>query len=126
MKKLSKKIFSLILSVLILSVGIVPTAMSSYAADYSKKLKEKGFPDSYISALCTLHEKYPEWDFEPFQTNLKWEDAVDGERSSHSKQLIQKNPRFQVRIIAAAPNAKKTVLMSFRKVLRGFRLPKKP
>lgn len=107
MKKLSKKIFSLILSVLILSVGIVPTAMSSYAADYSKKLKEKGFPDSYISALCTLHEKYPEWDFEPFQTNLKWEDAVDGERSSHSKQLIQKKSSLSSAYYCSCSKCKK-------------------
>ncbi len=60
------------------------------AADYAATLKSKGFPDSYIPALVELHEKYPNWIFEPFDTGLTWSTAVSGERSTHSKQLIEK------------------------------------
>lgn len=59
--------------------------LNSYAGD----LKEKGFPDSYIPALVDLHEKHPNWIFEPFNTGLNWNDAVNGERSPHRKQVIE-------------------------------------
>lgn len=91
MKNISKKIISCILSVLLLSVSIIPATMVSSATDYAKQLESKGFPQSYISALTELHKKYPDWQFEPFKTGLKWDDAVKGERSNHSKQLIQKS-----------------------------------
>lgn len=66
------------------------TTLNTYAND----LKDKGFPDSYIPALVELHEKYPNWIFEPFKTGLNWSSAVSGERSHgntvpHSQQLIQ-------------------------------------
>lgn len=52
-------------------------------------LKKKGFPDSYIPYLMTLHNKYPNWNFEPFNTGLDWQAAVNGERSTHRQQLIE-------------------------------------
>lgn len=68
------------------------TAVPTFAAGktYADELNQKGFPDTYISYLVTLHEKYPKWDFEPFITGLDFQTAVHGERSYHSKQLIQK------------------------------------
>lgn len=108
MKNLSKKFFSCILAVLVFSAGIMPVAMSSYAAvDYAKQLKNKGFPDTYISALTELHKKYPEWDFEPFNTGLKWDDAVKGERSNHSKQLIQKSSSLSSAYYCSCSKCKK-------------------
>ncbi len=50
-----------------------------------------GFPESYVDKLVALNEKYPEWEFVPFDTGLKWSDAVTGERTPHKKQLIEKS-----------------------------------
>ena len=52
-------------------------------------MKAQGFPSSYLPALQALHLKYPSWTFEAFQTGLDWNEAVAGERSPHSKQLIE-------------------------------------
>ena len=56
--------------------------------EYAKELIERGFPKSYTDDLVDLHEKYPEWVFEPFITGLKWDDALKGERTPHKKQVI--------------------------------------
>lgn len=59
-----------------------PTASPEPAlteAEYKKKLKESGFPESYISALAELHKKYPDWTFKPHKTGLKWNDVVKAE-----------------------------------------------
>ncbi len=58
---------------------------------YINSLLEAGFPLSYAEPLLALHKKYPQWEFEPFKTGLKWSDAVSGENSPHKKQLIEKN-----------------------------------
>ncbi|MGN0529247.1 MAG: hypothetical protein ACI4IE_08950, partial [Eubacterium sp.] len=87
---MKKKILSIILSIITIVVCIAPASSAVSAATYREQLKSKGFPDSYLDSLVSLHTKYPNCDFEPFVTGLKWSDAVAGERSSHSKQLIQK------------------------------------
>lgn len=56
---------------------------------YMAELEAKGFPKSYVEDLLELHKKYPEWEFEPFITNLDWATAVAGERNPHKKQLIE-------------------------------------
>ena len=56
--------------------------------DYAKTLREAGFPESYIASLVTLHEKYPEWKFEPVQTGLDWSTAVAME-SMNGRNLVQ-------------------------------------
>ncbi len=56
---------------------------------YIEYLMKKGFTRSYTDYLLKLHKKYPEWEFVPFITNLKWEDAVEGEHTPHNKQLIE-------------------------------------
>lgn len=85
-----KKILSVFMAAVMLACSLSAFAFSADAASFSQELKAKGFPDSYISSLVSLHEKYPNWDFEVFDTGLSWSSAVAGERSSHSKQLIQK------------------------------------
>lgn len=85
-----KKILSLIMSFVMLISGISAFSSVTYAASYSQELKEKGFSDSYVTALTSLHEKYPNWNFVPFVTGLDWNTAVAGERSKHSNQVIQK------------------------------------
>ncbi len=85
-----KKVASLFLSILmILSVTGPTSALTASAASYATQLENKGFPKSYIPYLVSLHSKYPNWTFEPFKTNINWSTAVAGERSYHSKQLIE-------------------------------------
>lgn len=86
MKKLISVIMAIILTVA--SLTAVPVLASDQS--YADELKKKGFPDTYVSYLVNLHKKYPKWDFVPFITNLDFQTAVKGERSYHSKQLIQK------------------------------------
>lgn len=33
--------------------------------EYKKELMNKGFPESYAVLLCTLHKRFPEWQFNP-------------------------------------------------------------
>ncbi|MDD6729078.1 MAG: hypothetical protein PUE08_07670 [Eubacteriales bacterium] len=85
-----KKILSLLLSAIIAVTGIFAVPQLAFASSYEDELRAKGFPDSYITKLTELHKKYPNWIFQPLITNLDWQTAVNGERSSHSKQLIEK------------------------------------
>ncbi|MCM1114799.1 MAG: fibronectin type III domain-containing protein [Clostridium sp.] len=90
-----KRIISLSLS-FILALNICfavsgGTITSLAATSYEAQLKSKGFPESYIDDLVALHNKYPNWIFKPLKTGLNWSTAVSGERSKHSKQLIEKN-----------------------------------
>ena len=88
--RLYKKTLCVLLSIALIVCSGAAFSMSIEAANYTEQLKAKGFPDSYVGYLVKLHDKYPNWDFEPFKTNLNWSDAVAGERKPHSKQLIQK------------------------------------
>lgn len=58
---------------------------------YEEKLLRQGFPKSYVEYLSELHKKHPQWEFVPMVTGLDWQDSIDGERSSHKKQLIESN-----------------------------------
>lgn len=42
-------------------------------------LKAKGFPSSYWNDLCTLKQKYPNWEFNAINTGLNFIDVVNGE-----------------------------------------------
>ncbi len=91
MIKFCNKILSLILSLFTVFVAVSPVSFAVSAATYRQSLLDKGFPESYVDELVELHKKYPKWDFEPFDTGLVWESAVDGERAArHSQQSIQK------------------------------------
>lgn len=59
--------------------------------EYTELLLNKGFPKSYVEDLLDLYRKYPQWEFEPFITNLDWQEAVEGERTPHNKQLIERS-----------------------------------
>ncbi|MBR5740616.1 MAG: SH3 domain-containing protein, partial [Firmicutes bacterium] len=45
-------------------------------AEYVAELKAKGFPDTYIPYLVSLHKKYPSWIFTAQNTGLKWDDVL--------------------------------------------------
>ena len=51
-------------------------------------LAAAGFPASYCSALASLHQKYPNWQFVPVQTGLDWNTVVSNE-SLVGRNLIQ-------------------------------------
>ncbi|MCR5201517.1 MAG: hypothetical protein K6D02_00295 [Lachnospiraceae bacterium] len=46
---------------------------------FRNKLKREGFPDSYIEPLVQIHEQYPYWEFEAFNTGLDFNDVVAAE-----------------------------------------------
>ena len=83
-----KNITALILCLLI-TAAVFSMPFDAAAKTYKEQLIEAGFPESYTNALVTLHSKYPNWCFEPFITGIDWQTAVDGERSYHSKQIVQ-------------------------------------
>ena len=47
--------------------------------EYKKQLLQAGFPESYCAALMKLHEDYPNWEFEAWDTGLDWQEAVEAE-----------------------------------------------
>lgn len=47
--------------------------------EFKKKLQDDGFPDSYIKPLMELHGKFPYWEFEVFNTGLKWATVIKKE-----------------------------------------------
>ncbi|MBQ9530937.1 MAG: fibronectin type III domain-containing protein [Eubacterium sp.] len=81
-----KRIASLIMC-LVMALSIFAVPIDSYAKTYKQQLLDKGFPKSYVDDLVELHEKYPNWVFKPFRTDLDWQSAVDGERSPRSNQM---------------------------------------
>lgn len=88
---MTKRVVSIFLSAVMLVCSLSAFSLSANAASYEDQLKAKGFPDTYVAYLSDLHKKYPNWNFEPYQTNINWSDAIAGERSYHSKQRISKS-----------------------------------
>ena len=66
------------LSFLTLFILVVVFSFSSVAADEFEKNLQK-FPESYRPYLIELHEKYPDWVFEPFETGLDFNSTVDAQ-----------------------------------------------
>lgn len=83
-----KKAVSLVLSLTLFASVYAPVCAS--ASSYEETLRKKGFTDGYIDSLVALHKKYPNWEFEAFNTGLTWNEAINGERSTHSNQIIEK------------------------------------
>lgn len=97
-----KKLISLLTAFTILMSTAIPFTAS--ANSYEDKLRALGFPDSYIVKLSKLHKAHPNWIFEPLFTNLDWYTAVNGERSPHSKQLIQKSSIYNNSMFCNCPS----------------------
>lgn len=87
---MKKRILCLLLSIIILT-GIIPYgSISAFGAGYVDQLRKAGFTKEYIAPLVELHNKYPEWNFQPLYTNITLDEAVANERTPHSQQNIQK------------------------------------
>ncbi len=64
------------------SASITPVPTSSGALsdeEFELKLDEEGFPDSYKPYLRELHQLYPTWVFEAYQTGLDWDTVIQKE-----------------------------------------------
>ena len=61
------------------SYVIKKTDVTATNAEYEATLAAAGFPSSYWPYLVYLHNKYPNWQFLPIKTNLKFSDVIDGE-----------------------------------------------
>ncbi len=107
---MAKKILSVLLAVLLTASTFAVFSADIkevQAADYAASLKNKGFPESYIKPLTELHKKYPNWIFKPIKTNLNFQTAVNGERKSHSNQLIEKLSGTNEAMYCSCANCKK-------------------
>lgn len=62
-------------------------------SDYARELETAGFPASYIPYLEALHEKHPNWTFEPLLTGINFSDAVKAE-SALGVSLLQDGYAF--------------------------------
>lgn len=46
---------------------------------YYEELRNAGFPESYLLSLNALKEKYPNWKFEAYNTNLDWNTVISNQ-----------------------------------------------
>lgn len=78
-------ILMMTIALVVVSVNYVPkTIVKADAFENSIK----SFPDSYKPFLRTMHKKYPNWKFVPYQTNIKFSTAVSKE-SGNNMSLIE-------------------------------------
>lgn len=77
MKK-SKKLRYILIS-LICVILCLPMCFVAFGAQDEFEKSISAFPESYKPYLRELHEKYPDWVFEPFETGLDWETVIDNE-----------------------------------------------
>ena len=56
--------------------------------EFMQSLRDAGFPESYLSGLLALHQKYPKWQFVPVLTGLDWSYVIDNE-SVVGRNLVQ-------------------------------------
>lgn len=70
-------------------VTIIDVEIQNYEThnDCEEDLKSKGFPQSYVASLCTLKEKFPNWNFEADYTGLDYPTTIQRE-SVVGKSLI--------------------------------------
>lgn len=68
--------------------------VSPVEGECENALVTAGFPVSYVSGLCSLKAKHPNWNFVPLKTGLDWATAVAKE-SVCGKSLVQtSNPDY--------------------------------
>ena len=106
MKK-SKKLGLILLAMCVFCCSAFALPSSAFSKSYADQLRAKGFPESYISKLVALHDKYPQWEFVPLNTGLNFQSAVNAERSTHSKQLIEKTSSLSSAYYCSCSKCKK-------------------
>lgn len=58
---------------------ITDTDWDENDTSYCEQLVSAGFPESYCPYLVYLHNKHPNWNFNPVITNLKWKSVISNE-----------------------------------------------
>ena len=82
----------LLICTLVLSCSFIHSfAATAEETAYKNALRTKGFPELYLEKLWQMHQKYPNWNFEPYQTGLDWDTAVAKE-SAAGKNLVYIQP----------------------------------
>ena len=56
--------------------------------NYYNSLREKGFPESYLTYLAEIHARHTNWDFTAEKINLNFEDVINGE-SIYGRNLLE-------------------------------------
>ena len=56
--------------------------------NYSEKLRNAGFPNSYYTYLLELHARHPNWNFQAEKINLNYDDVITGE-SVNGRSLLE-------------------------------------
>ena len=64
--------------------------------NYANTLRQKGFPESYIDALCKMHSQHPNWNFEVSYVDATLDEATNGEYSPINKNLISTSNTAQL------------------------------
>jgi beta-N-acetylglucosaminidase len=59
-----------------------------------QEMSNLGFPSSYWSGLCSLKEKYPNWNFVALKTNLDWATAVSQESACGNSYIATSNSNY--------------------------------
>ena len=81
MNRISKRLASFLLTLVIMLSTIMSFSVPAFAADskYIKSLVNKGFPEDYATILAQVHKEHPNWTFTPLVTGINFDDAVAGE-----------------------------------------------
>jgi hypothetical protein len=60
---------------------ILPDAVTPIDPSSPFEISISGFPESYKNGLRALHERYPNWIFQPYAVNLEWNTVLANETS---------------------------------------------
>lgn len=82
--KMIKKLSLVFLVILASGLMCFCTALSALGVDVQFEKEIASFPESYKTYLRTLHEQYPLWKFEAFETGLDWETVIDNEHDDYA------------------------------------------
>lgn len=89
-QRIRKRILASFIAAGLLIAGFPAKPVPAAVNDFALQLQKAGFPDSYISPLTELHEKYPSWKFEAVETGLDWATVIEKE-SKNGLNLVSKS-----------------------------------
>lgn len=61
---------------------------------FEEELREKGFPEGYVKYLMILHEKYPDWIFEPVFTGVDYQEFLRYQIENKDKGKCSDTPAY--------------------------------
>lgn len=78
---------------------VIKNNITAKNEEYEKELRTLGFPESYFPYLSYLHSKFPNWKFNPIQTNLKWNDVLFAQTGKNYIQSSNENFILENKIV---------------------------